>query len=175
MKHYIFSHLSPVSLALYCIYRHLLLVFFHSLALPYCSLKYFAESMNALKDTLEVGADGKYQKKGGRNDWQTRKGAAKPAITHRQMWPSPVSHKVRFNIIFQSRKRLYNHKCPSVRQSVCHKAKPTNSLKSIIPPTNLNITFTTTLSTTFTTTFITATTIKMSTYPSVIKQNPQTA
>ena len=32
---------------------------------------------------------------------------------------------------FQSRKRLYNHKsCPSVSQSVSHKAKPFNSLKS---------------------------------------------
>ena len=35
---------------------------------------------------------------------------------------------------FQSRKRLYNHKCPSVRLSVHlsvrHKSKPLNSLKS---------------------------------------------
>ena len=117
MNHYIVSHLSPVSLALYCIYRHLLLFFFHSLALPYCSLKYFAESMNALKDTLEVGADGKYQKKrGGRNDWDTRKGAAKPAISLRQMWPSPVSHKVRFNIIFSSKSdSTFTNFCPSVR------------------------------------------------------------
>ena len=139
MKHYIFSHLSPVSLALYCIYRHLLLVFFHSLALPYCSLKYFAESMNALKDTLEVGADGKYQKKGGRNDWQTRKGAAKPAITHRQMWPSPVSHKVRFNIIFQSRKRLYNHKCPFVRPSVLKTPYNLNPSSVSILPSSFNL------------------------------------
>ena len=31
-------------------------------------------------------------------------------------------------------KRLYNHQCPSVRSLVCLKAKPPNSIKSIIPP-----------------------------------------